>query len=256
MKPALMIWHGLCPCGRACRNNVVTTAIAETLAARLKLALSPPFQSRIRLTENVQSSASRATRSEVQWDSFRDIQAAYCAKPERRSTTSLIENNITLEKLKLRALHYARNSNKERHRDITPKPVLFHVSPFPPASNSGLLDPECSLGVSFLDKLVPRRTNAGLPLAVTSDKGPCLRVERPHVLTAGPSTMVVDATHARFHDGRSRSSSRVDRSCVHWNCRNTRHANKADTQRPNRSQNDPHRVSSFGDGVHPSESAW
>jgi hypothetical protein len=106
------------------------------------------------------------------------------------------------------------------------------ASPFPPVTNSRLLDPECSPGVSSVDKSGSWR-NARMPLPVASDEGLGVRVIRPQVLTGGPSTKVVAATRSDLYYGRVRSCSRVDGSCVYRNCRNTRHANKADSQRPN-----------------------
>jgi hypothetical protein len=122
-------------------------------------------------------------------------------------------------------------------------PSLLGSQPHHRQTKSGLSDPECSLGVSFFDKGPSR--NARLPLAVASDEGPGVRVIRPQVHTPWISPMVVGATRDSFHDWRTRFRSRVDRSCVHWNCPNARHANKADSQRPNRDQNGAHRVSSL-----------
>jgi hypothetical protein len=98
------------------------------------------------------------------------------------------------------------------------------------------------LRVSFFGKLVSVWTNATMQRSVTSNEGTGLRIKRPQVLTGRPPTKVV---HNDLCHGRGRLCRPVDRSCVHWNGRNTRHANKADSQDPNRGQNDAHCVSSI-----------
>jgi hypothetical protein len=144
---------------------------------------------------------------------------------------------------------HKRDRTKSRHGDGDPN------DPFSRTINPRLPDPECSIGVSFFGKLVSGWTNAGMPRSVTSNEGTGLRIERPQVLTGRPSAKVVGATSNDLNHWRIRSCSRIDRSCVHWNCGSTRHANKANSQRPNHCQNDTHRVSSFGDSVHPLENA-
>jgi len=112
--------------------------------------------------------------------------------------------------------------------------------PFLRATISGLPDPECSIGVSFFGKLVSGWTNARMPPSVTSNEGTGLRIKRPHVLTARPSAMVVGTTSNDLYHGRGRPCRRVDRSCVYWNCRSTRHANKAESKCPDCCQNATH----------------
>jgi hypothetical protein len=107
-------------------------------------------------------------------------------------------------------------------------------------TNSGLPDPECSIGVSFFGKLVSGWTNARMPPSVTSSEGTGLRIKRPQVLTARPSAMVVGTTSNDLYHGRGRRCRRVHRSCVYWNCRSTRRANKTESKCPDCCQNDTH----------------
>jgi hypothetical protein len=134
---------------------------------------------------------------------------------------------------------------KNRHGDAIPKGGITIPT---------LLDPRVFSRGQVLRQLGFWR-NARMLLPVTPDEGLGLRVIRLQVHTRGISPKVVDAARASFHDRRIRPCSRVDRSCIYWNCRTTRHAHKANSHRPNRCQNDTHRVSSFGDSVHPLENA-